>query len=228
MSTHICSLGVCSTLISPLSISFLIKKYFILTCFVYLLLDCLQLISNKIALLLSCCTTACLVPYPCSCRKYKLNNILGMASSTLTKLLSVELNVFTFCFLEKPMTGPLPSIIPAPVWPLQSLCTLCDASTCHFVFVMSLIVIHRGSDLVPFKYFNTHFALPQSSSSGCFTLVVRKATAVLIPLLAGQVRNNSCANMWWNILACSSTSGLANLSSRTLKRLSKCGLGADF
>ncbi len=38
--------------------------------------------------------------------------------------------------------------------------------------------------IVPLRYYRTHLSFPQSSSSGSFTLAVRKATGVCMSLLA--------------------------------------------
>ena len=44
------------------------------------------------------------------------------------------------CFLEKLIMAPLPMVISAPVYPLQSLCIAYDASTYHFIFPMLFTV----------------------------------------------------------------------------------------
>ena len=67
---------------------------------------------------------------------------------------------------------------------------------------------------------------------GCFTLVVRNATAVWISLRARALRNNNCATVWWNCTACSLGSTFLSISSRTLEQMTRCwslvGLHPDF
>ncbi len=123
----------------------------------------------------------------------------GSASSTAMISLSVEFFPFIFCFWEIVIAIPLPNDIPAPVWLLQSSCTACDASTHQLTTGASSAVSLIPSPGVPLRYFRTLLSLSQSSLSGPFTCVVRKATGVCISYRALAGRNKSCATVWWNM-----------------------------
>jgi hypothetical protein len=77
---------------------------------------------------------------------------------------------------------------------------------------------------LPLRYPSSRFTLPQSSSSGHLTQVVRNAVAGWMLCLAPALRKRSWAEAWWNALACSSSSGFAKDLSLTVKRWSMAGL----
>ena len=82
------------------------------------------------------------------------------------------------------MTAPLPSDSIAPVCPLQSLWVACEVSTRHLRHV--ILSAERLSFMcrVPLRYLRTRFSLPQSSSSGSLTRVVRKEIVFFVsPIL---------------------------------------------
>ena len=56
----------------------------------------------------------------------------GNASSAPTSSPSVELRTFTFCFVEVLVVAPFPKVMIVPVCPLQSGCTVYEASTYEF------------------------------------------------------------------------------------------------
>ena len=104
--------------------------------------------------------------------------------------------------------------------PLQLWWTAYAASTQHQDSVRESTKSIRGMFMVPFKYPSTCLILPQLSSSGVFTCIVRKVVAGCMLHLACVLRNNSYAVAWWNAIACSSGNGLAFELSCTLKRWS--------
>lgn len=142
----------------------------------------------------------------------------GIASSTPTTLLSVELCVLSFCFHEKLIAIPLPKLTMAPDCPLQSSCTAYEASTHHFGSVIVSADNTNGICIVPLRYCSTRFSFPQSSSSGDFTLVVRKAVGVWISHRARPCTNTSLAVVRWKLAACSSGNFFASPSPRILNR----------
>jgi hypothetical protein len=84
----------------------------------------------------------------------------------------------------------------APKCPLQSPYVAYDASTHHFaIFKLSDLSI-SGMYVVPLVYFSSHLSFIQSSSSGDFTLVARKATVCCVSFLALVVANSNCATDW--------------------------------
>ena len=99
--------------------------------------------------------------------------------------------MFIVCLCEKLMTAPLPSDSIAPVWPLQSSWTACEASTHHLRHVMCLAERLSFMCRVPWRYRRTCLSLPQSPLSGHLTRVVRKENAVLMSCRVRLQRNRS-------------------------------------
>ncbi len=91
---------------------------------------------------------------------------------------SVELLVLIFFLLEKLIAAPFPRDIIAPVWLHQLLCTAWDTST-HQQIVGRLSA-ERFSFMwhIPRRYLRAHLSLPQLSSPGRLTQVVKKEKAV--------------------------------------------------
>ena len=81
--------------------------------------------------------------------------------------------------------------------------------------------------LVLWRDQRTSFSLPQSSSSGHFTRVMRKETAILISRQVLLQRNRSWATVWWKFSAWVSGRDLALLFSCTEKRRSAAGVAQD-
>ena len=67
--------------------------------------------------------------------KYRLHSTEGMASSTPTSSDSVELLVLHFCLHKLLMTVIVPSVMAAPVCPLQSQCTPWAVLICQIKLV---------------------------------------------------------------------------------------------
>ena len=88
--------------------------------------------------------------------------------------------MFMLCLCEKMMAAPLPSDSIVPVYPLQSLWTVCEASTHHLRHVVLSDERLSFMCLVLRRYRRSCLSLPQLSLSGRLTRVVRKETAVLI------------------------------------------------
>ena len=148
--------------------------------------------------------------------KYLHHIIIPRTSAILTSSASVELPVFSLCFLAMFTSAPLPIDIIAPVWPLQSQCTPYEASTHHLIMLREYASICLFTYKFPFRYISPFFSFPQSSSSGYFTLVARNYTNSSIPGRAYLHRKRSCATVRWNCLACSSGSNFLLPSSLTV------------
>ena len=129
--------------------------------------------------------------YPCASMKLCVWRIEERAWSAPPSLdSSVELLVLILCLCEKLMAAPLPSDGIAPVWPVQSSRTMCEASTHHLWHVM--LLAERLSFMCRVLWNRrTRLSLPQSSLSGRLTRVVRKETAVLISCRVLLQRNRS-------------------------------------
>ncbi len=91
---------------------------------------------------------------------------------------SVELLVLIFCLLEKLIAAPFPRDIIDPVWPRQLSCTAWGASTHQWIVVRLSAKRFSFMWCFPRRYLRFHLSLPQSSSTGRLTWVVRKETAV--------------------------------------------------
>ena len=90
---------------------------------------------------------------------------MGIRSSAATSYVSVELLVFSFCFIYGEMKDPFPSEAVPPVWLLVSGWTPKEPSTHHLkIFVESALKI-RGRVSVARKYLIKHTSLVQWSSS---------------------------------------------------------------
>ncbi len=125
--------------------------------------------------------------------------------------------------LDELVVAPCPNVRMEPVWPLQSWWVWWDASMYQMISEIESADRVRTKYLVPLRYLRTRFNFPQSSSSGCFTRVVKNAIVVWMSRLTWE-RNSSCATVWLNARACSSGRSLASVGGRTLKRWSAAGV----
>merc|ERR1712086_1216902 len=121
------------------------------------------------------------------------------------------------------MGAPFSTDIIAPVCPFESQCTPKDPSSHHIMLDRLSAVKYLFMYRVPFRYIKPCLNLPQSSLSGCFTLVVKNKTSVSTSGLALLQRNNSCATVRWNFLAISLLRSSLSSLSRTLSKLSPAG-----
>jgi hypothetical protein len=142
------------------------KKYRILMCLVRLLLEALPFRSRRIELLLSCNSRFSMIPYPCDSRKWRVQMIIGIMSSTPTNSLSVELLVFSFCLVDVEIGKPLPIVKPPPVCPRIFGCTANEASTYHISNPSLLAPNTKGRMLSFLKYSIRCLSFSQSSLSG--------------------------------------------------------------
>ena len=155
--------------------------------------------------------------------KYLHHIIIPRTSSILTSSASVELPVFSLCFLTMFMSAPLPIDIVPPVCPLKSQCTPYEASTHHLIMLSESAFICLFMFKFPFRYISSFFSFPQLSLSGFFTLFVRNNINSSILVRACLHRNSRCATVWCNFLACSSGSNFLLPYSLTVNRLSPAG-----
>ena len=151
-SATISLVGHQSMLISFIFTRSVIKKYRMLICLVRLPLEALPFRSNRIELLLSCNNKFSMIPYPCDNRKERVQQIIGIISSTPTNSLSVELHVFNFCFVETEMGNSLPIVNPPPVRPRMFGCTANEASTYHINSPSLSAPKTRGRSRSPLRY----------------------------------------------------------------------------
>ncbi len=116
---------------------------------------------------------------------------------------SIEL-VLHFILFKKLDTAPLPKVARPLVCPLQSSWIWCDPSTyqCTAYVAWSAWSVSLRF-LVPFKHFKILFSFSQSSSSGDYTLVVRKDTAVWISWCTQFAVKSSWYTVWWKVSAIS-------------------------
>ena len=161
-------------------------------CLVLLDLENFPFFSNKITLLLSWYIMFYSTVYPWGSKQYLLKSACGTASSYPMSSFSVELLTFIFYFFEKLVTAPFPRVITAPVWLLRSSFIVQDASTHHFTTDRSSAVRVGFNPIVTLRYLKYLHNLNKSSSSGYFTLVVNKYTAVRVSLRDCAYRNISC------------------------------------
>ena len=161
--------------------------------------------------------------------KYLHHIIISRTSAILTSSALVELPVFSLCFLETFTMAHFPIDIIGLVWLLLSQCTPHNTSTHHLIMFRLSALMCLFIYSVPFRYFSPCFNFPQSSSSGSFTLVVRKDTSGSISGWAHLHRKRSRATVRWNCLACSSGSNLRSASSLISNKWSPAGEGlVDF
>ena len=94
-------------------------------------------------------------------------------SSIATNSASIEFLVLSSCLLD--VVAPFPSVMKIPLWRLISRCTAYELSTHQLGW-------YPGSlPVVPHRYCITLASFCYSSTSGFFTLVHRKVTAVCMP-----------------------------------------------
>ncbi len=159
----------------------------------------------------------------CTSRKLRVQRISLVLSNRPTISVSVEFFVFNFCLVEELDTAPRPRVKMAPVCPWQLPCDWCEASTYHQMIERDSAKRVSLREQVLWRYVKTHLSFPQSSSSGCFTLVVRKETGVWISW-STRDRNRSLAVVWWKFHAWSLGSWQASVKGRTAKRWSAAGV----
>ena len=128
-----------------------------------------------------------------------LHNNTLIPSCAPTRSPPVEPFTFDFCLSGELSTSPLPILFITPLWPLQSLCVLYEASIHHCTTDNYSNLSVSFVCLITFKYFNTIFSFSQASSSLSLTLVARNETAIWISLLYLKLLNNNLDTDWWNI-----------------------------
>ena len=111
-------------------------------------------------------------------------------SYTSTISVSVELRVFSFCFVKLKMVNPLPIYRPPPVCPLVLVCTVNIPSIHHFSIPLMLALRISGRFLVHLIYFIIWDNLDQSPLSGYLTLMVRNEISVWVSGLTRLVANS--------------------------------------
>ena len=193
ISAHICFVPMCSIERSPWATLSVIRKNLFLMCLLFFPADILPFFASRMVDLLSWYNKLLSIVYPCASMKYLHHNITPRTSAILTSSDSVELATFILCFLEILTMDPFPIDIIAPVCPFESQCTPNEPSTHQTMLLRLSAVMYLFMYRVPFRYIKPCFSLPQSSLSGCFTLVVRKETSVSISGLARLHRNKSWA-----------------------------------
>ena len=129
--------------------------------------------------------------YPTPQIKYSVHETGTIILLTSMILLYVELHLLIFCFHETLVMDPDPREIMKSLCTRQQLCVENDASTHQFITerLSSLRVIQNPN--VPLIYFITRFSFPQSLSSGAFTIVVRKSTAIFKSQRTHTISNKS-------------------------------------
>ena len=115
-------------------------------------------------------------------------------SSTPTNSLSVELLVFSFCFVEAVMGNCLPIDKPPPVWPCIFGCTANKALTYHINSPSFSAPKTRGWALSFLKYSMRWRSFSHSSLLGALTLIDRNAINRHTSGLALLVRQCLCNN----------------------------------
>ena len=144
--------------------------------------------------------------YTCPSMKYINRRNCGRLSYATTILASVEILPFMFCFYDSSIIDPDPMYIIDPVYPFQSGCAAKDTSI-HNLMTLRLSALSMSVRFrLRLMYLSTLTSFPQSSYTRILTRVHRKEMAILMYLLALDVKNSSCATMWWNAVARSSFS----------------------
>ena len=104
----------------------------------------------------------------------------------------MELFEGIFCLVDELATAPRPKVRILPVCPLQLSCIWWEASTYQMILDREAAERDNGKRRVVVKYLSNRLSLPQSSSAGDLTRVVRKATVVWISRRTHE-RKSSCA-----------------------------------
>ena len=126
------------------------------------------------------------------------------------------------------ITNPQPRGMVSPVFPFMSPCNLYKPSTYHLITLSLSPLNIIGMYIVPCMYCSTCCILRQSSSSGSHILIFRKETDVWLSFMALSVANRSCATLWWEVVACSSSKIFLSLLGNTSNRWSPSGVGGVF
>ena len=158
--------------------------------------------------------------------KYLTHMIKPSASAIPTNSASVDLAVFSFCFLDKLRISPFPMDITAPVRLLKSQWVPYKASTYQRTTFNASALSYSFMYRLTFKYFRPRFNFPHSSLSGDLTITVRKETRGCISGRALIHNNKSWVTVWWNFCACSSGSNFLSFSSHTWTRCSDAWVAA--
>ena len=93
----------------------------------------------------------------------------------------------------------LPRLIMVSVWPLKSLCVFYDASINKLNTNKESNINVNFMWLVPFRYLNTVFSVPQSSLFKFLTLVVSNETYIWMYPMDCELINRNYDTEWWNI-----------------------------
>jgi len=145
-----------------------------------------------------------------------------MESLAATSLVSVELQVLSFCLRELDMIMPLPRDAQNPEWPWAFGCVLWEPSTHQFTLPVPSLHKMSGRSGVAWRYCIMWHSFFQSSWSGHVTHVERKATAVARSGHACLVKNNALAMKVWKTAAALLERGVASLL--TWKRCNAAGV----
>ena len=152
--------------------------------FVRLLIEALPIFYIRIELLLYLYTMFSKTSYPWASNQYMVHSTAGIKSSTATISVSVELCMFSFCFVEPKIGKNIPIDRTQPVCSLMFQCTDNDPSIQHFSMQLVLALRINGMFLVTLIYFIIWANLDQSKLLGSITLLVRNEIALQVSSLA--------------------------------------------
>ena len=153
--------------------------------------------------------------YPCPSINYLNRNHYGKALSSPTIVASVELLPFLFCFRDRSIIYTDPMDIISPFSPFQSGYAAKDASTHHFMKLGLSALSMSGRCRVPLMYLINLTSFPLSYSFVILTKVHRKSMVILMSFMALDMKNRSCATVWWNAVSCYSFSSVCSFSGLT-------------
>ena len=115
--------------------------------------------------------------YPWASMQYWNHILKGRYLLFLMTSVLFELCEFIFCLLDFKLTTPVRKVIVPPVWTFMSSCTACNKSMKVCIFSRSSAPMILTSSIVWCRKLMSHFNFFQSSTSGLFTRVHKKATA---------------------------------------------------
>ena len=117
------------------------------------------------------------------------------ALSSPTILASVEIFPFIICFRDSSIINPDTINTVAPVCPLQFGYATKEASTYHVMILRLLGLRMSGRCRVPLMYLSTLTIFTRLSLPGILTWLHIKVMAILVSLLALDVKNSSYATV---------------------------------
>ena len=198
MSAQISSVVQYSTVIYLLFITSFTKKYITLMCLVFLKIDLFPFIIRSMVMRLYWNMMLLSTVYPCAWIKHDVHNTGPIISLTPMIQLSIQIRPLIFCCHDPLVIATDHREIMLQVCPRQSLCMENDASTHHFITERLSALRFSLTPNVPLMYFLTCFRSPQSSSSGTFTLVVRKSTSFSKSQCNCPLMYKCCDTTGWN------------------------------